>query len=426
MRSSLPKSRKLSPLRQKTKSRTSVRVGLPAAKSTYPRKSDYMAYHHPGEVCRRRAWKDKMFAARQNLPSSRQVVMGVPKKTWMREDSAVEPYSIFACVPSASGPPREMNFDLQRQTFGAVSSVASISEKFSLLSGTRTRDSSRLLEKRRCFSIHLTPHERSRQTIARGLMARNERNRHMSLQSSIEEGSSVSTTVPSLPRPALVPRPQWIRDSQSDLSDDEADAIWEAGSERLFGEARHLSSTPDVSLFTGGNTIKLTVEIHHSAKGGPVKAKVALDTQSDVTTCLRQYLMDVHQIQPDEVSGVEGSASFTEEGTLYIFSEPKGQRVAIPALVAPPHQLPAECVALLGVPALLQLEVALDQHLRLPRFFPLICHLGEKKLREWLVHHPDSSIDTAPFDLKAIQINPELVARMVGTPSRFQHRHGPF
>jgi hypothetical protein len=264
MRSSLPPSRKLSPLRQRTKSRTSVQAGSPAAKHTHPRKSDYMAYYRPGEVRRRRARKDQTLAARQDLPSSRQVVMGVPKKTWMREDSAVEPYSIFSCVPSASGPPREMDFDLQRQTFGAVSSVASISEKFSLLSGTRTQDSSRLLERRRCFSIHLTPHERSRQTIARGLMARNERNRHMSLQSSIEEGSSVSTTAPSRSSPALVPRPQWIRDSQPDLSDDEADAIWEAGSERLFGEARHLSSTPDVSSFTGGNTLKVTVEIHHS------------------------------------------------------------------------------------------------------------------------------------------------------------------
>jgi hypothetical protein len=52
--------------------------------------------------------------------------------------------------------------------------------------------------------------------------------------------------------------------------------------------------------------------------------------------------------------------------------------------------------------------VAIDKHLRLPRFAPLICHLGEKKLREWLTHHPDSTIDTAPFDLDAIQINPDL------------------
>ncbi len=118
--------------------------------------------------------------------------------------------------------------------------------------------------------------------------------------------------------------------------------------------------------------------------------------------------MDVHPIVPDEVSGVGGSSVFSEEGTLYIFSEPKGQRVALPARVAPPHQLPRDCVALLGVPALLGLEVAIDRHLRLPQFSPLICHLGEKKLREWLVHHPDSSVDTTPFDLEAILICPDL------------------
>ncbi len=314
---------------------------------------------------------------------------------------------IFVAVPdhSESAPEirSELELELQRRTVGAVTSVASISEKFSLLSGARTRDSSRVLETKRCFSIRLTPHEISRKIIARGLLVRNERERLLVRPSSLREGAS-STQYSS----TLVPRPQWIRDSQPDLSDDEADAVWEAGSGRLFGEARHLSSTPDVSSFTGGNTLKVTVEIHHSAKGGPVKVKVALYTQSDVTTCLRQYLMDVHLIQPDEVSGVGGSASFTEEGTLYIFSEPKGQCVAIPALVSPLHQLPVECAALLGVPALLQPEVALDQHLRLPRFSPLICHLGEKKLREWLVHHPNSSIDTAPFDLNTIQINPEL------------------
>jgi hypothetical protein len=98
--------------------------------------------------------------------------------------------------------------------------------------------------------------------------------------------------------------------------------------------------------------------------------------------------MDIRPIIPDEVSGIGGSSVFSEEGTLYLFSERTGQRVALPALVAPPHHLPAECVALLGVPALLQLEAAFDQHLRLPRFSPLICHLGEKKLREWLVHTP--------------------------------------
>ena len=123
--------------------------------------------------------------------------------------------------------------------------------------------------------------------------------------------------------------------------------------------------------------------------------------------------MDVHPIVPDEVNGVGGSSSFSEEGTLYIYSELRGQRVALPALVAPPHRLPSECVALLGVPALLELEVAVDRHLRLPRFSPLECHLGEKKLREWLIHHPDSSIDTSPFDINAIQICPSLSADQI-------------
>ncbi len=56
----------------------------------------------------------------------------------------------------------------------------------------------------------------------------------------------------------------------------------------------------------------------------------------------------------------------------------------------------------------------MDQHLALPHFSSLICHLGENKLREWLVHHPDSTVDTSRFDLEAIQIKP--VCRPKGLP----------
>jgi hypothetical protein len=77
--------------------------------------------------------------------------------------------------------------------------------------------------------------------------------------------------------------------------------------------------------------------------------------------------------------------------------------------VALPHQLPTDCVALLGVPVLLALEVAVEQHLKLPQFAPLQCHLGEKKLRECSVHHPTDSVDQSPFDLESIQINPALM-----------------
>jgi hypothetical protein len=204
-----------------------------------------------------------------------------------------------------------------------------------------------------------------------------------------------------------VPRPQWIRDAQPDLSDDEADAAWRQGNKKLYGEGIHLTSHPDVSSFTGENTLKVRAGVFHPSSGLQ-QAKIALDTQSDVTTCLREYLSDIRPIVPDEISGVGGSSIFSEEGTLLVLSKLHGQRVGVPALVASQHQLPLGCIALLGVPALLGLEVAVDQHLRLPQFSPLVCHLGEKKLREWLVHHPDASIDTSPFDINAIQICPDL------------------
>jgi hypothetical protein len=80
----------------------------------------------------------------------------------------------------------------------------------------------------------------------------------------------------------------------------------------------------------------------------------------------------------------------------------------MPALVAPQHQLPRECVALLGVPAILKLEVGWKGNLRMPQFSVLQCHLGEKRLREWLEHHPDAAPDTRPFDIEAISVNPLL------------------
>jgi hypothetical protein len=192
------------------------------------------------------------------------------------------------------------------------------------------------------------------------------------------------------------------------MSDDEADEIWSSSNERMFGEGKYMStSTPNnVSSFTGGNTLKVVAEIQHT--GGMQHVNLALDTQSDVTTCLRAYLINIKSIVPDEVTGIGGSSIFAEEGTLQVYSELKGHSISVPALVAQQHQLPSGCVALLGVTAMQELEIAIDKHLKLPQYSPLICHLGEKRLREWLMHHPDSSIDTRPFDLEAIQICPDL------------------
>jgi hypothetical protein len=202
---------------------------------------------------------------------------------------------------------------------------------------------------------------------------------------------------------ALVPRPEWMRMTPPFVNDEDADDTWREGTSRLFGSLPPL----EPSSFTEGNTLKATVEIQHPYTGKH-QARVALDTQSDVTTCLREYLVDVHAIVPDVVDGCGGSAQFTEEGTLFVFSHHERNSVMVPALVALPHQLPSDCVALLGVPALLALEVAIEQHLKLPQFSTLQCHLGEKKLREWLEHHPTDSVDQSPFDLNSIQINPAL------------------
>jgi hypothetical protein len=119
---------------------------------------------------------------------------------------------------------------------------------------------------------------------------------------------------------------------------------------------------------------------------------VAIDTQSDVTTCLREHLTGVRPVLPDTVSGLSGSASLG----------PTRGSSGIGCSAAP---------VALGVPALLHLEVAVEQHLKLPQFSPLICHLGEKKLREWLEHHPDKAVDTSPFDLNQIQINDDKGTR---------------
>ena len=123
---------------------------------------------------------------------------------------------------------------------------------------------------------------------------------------------SSSSSDSSSPKLTLVPRPQWVKDAQSDLSDDEADEIWHLSNKKMFGEGNHLyTTTPDVSSFTGGNTLKVIAKIQYT--GGMQHVNLALDTQSDVTTCLRAYLTDIKLIVPDEVNGIGGSSMFEEE-----------------------------------------------------------------------------------------------------------------
>jgi hypothetical protein len=59
------------------------------------------------------------------------------------------------------------------------------------------------------------------------------------------------------------------------------------------------------------------------------------------------------------------------------------------------------------MPAILDLGVILDEQ-KLAQGAPLVCHLGEKTLRAWWELHKGESVDTRPFDIEPIDINPEL------------------
>ena len=94
-----------------------------------------------------------------------------------------------------------------------------------------------------------------------------------------------------------------------------------------------------------------------------------------------------------------------EEGTLDIQVDGEIQRV--PALVADQLQLPLNCSALLGVPAIKDLGIHIDEQLK-EQNSPLICHLGEKSLRRWWDHHAGESIESKPFDIANIDIYVDL------------------
>jgi hypothetical protein len=126
------------------------------------------------------------------------------------------------------------------------------------------------------------------------------------------------------PSSALVSRAQWMRDCEPRFLDDDADRIWTDATESLLGSSSlSPSSQPFLlaaSSFTGGNILKVTAELAHPSQPSRIQAKIAIDTQSDVTTALREYLTDVREIvpDPDQLSGVGGESSFNEEVKLLL------------------------------------------------------------------------------------------------------------
>ncbi len=103
-----------------------------------------------------------------------------------------------------------------------------------------------------------------------------------------------------------------------------------------------------------------------------------LDTGFDVNLASRYLLHDVRPVPVEDARTGGNDTRFTEEGVLRILVSDEIR--SIPALVATKTQRPHECEVLLGVPAVGDLGVQLEQHLE-KQFKPLEGHVGEKTLR---------------------------------------------
>ena len=180
------------------------------------------------------------------------------------------------------------------------------------------------------------------------------------------------------------------------------------------------SSPSSSSSFTGGRALRARIHILPDGHPEPFDITAGIDTLSDVSLAPRDLLSDVHPISPDSVRGSGHTATFSEEGLLDIMYG--GRLTRIPALVASEQQLPALCQVLLGVPAISDLGVALDDQLK-QQDQPLICHLGEKSLRTWWDANAGQSVDTKPFDIASIDICPDLPAPIQARIRAFIQAH---
>ena len=136
------------------------------------------------------------------------------------------------------------------------------------------------------------------------------------------------------------------------------------------------------------------------------KVEVSVDSGSDVNYALRELLTDVHPIQEEPVDGIGGSVVAKEEGTLRVVAS-TGEERCIPALVADSDILPRNCKALIGEAGIEDLNVDTTAQREKQRQ-PLQCNLSEKRLRAWWEANAGQSIETKPFDVNAVDVNPEL------------------
>jgi hypothetical protein len=176
------------------------------------------------------------------------------------------------------------------------------------------------------------------------------------------------------------------------------------------------------SAFVPGQGLHADIDV---LSNGTVRSvPVGIDTLSDVNLALADHLHDIQDIVPDIVRGTGGDAKFDRMGTLFVQLEAGIE--AVFALVAKACDLPRGCEAVLGMPGIQDLSVDLSAQTSSdsnalecyasetpPLRQSLEAFLGEKSLRAWLDANEGASIETKPFDLDAILVNPDLPTAII-------------
>ena len=126
-------------------------------------------------------------------------------------------------------------------------------------------------------------------------------------------------------------------------------------------DPKHKALQQRVSITFAADRVVKAVARPASIPGTP-SLIFGLDTYADVNTCKRESLYDVHKITPVEVEGTNGFITHTEIGYMRIPVDKSITRV--PFLVT--EELPPGVDVMLGVPAIQDLGISVDHHLRFP------------------------------------------------------------
>jgi hypothetical protein len=217
-----------------------------------------------------------------------------------------------------------------------------------------------------------------------------------------------------MPPAALIAAPTWNTPTWGEDTNDHQEPEPEPQSWGLSRPPSRSSSDsfPDDDDYD--SSLYHYVQTRSSFQGGPRNTRnplstrlllVGLDSYSDVTVASRDIVYNVHPVL-EHLSTGGGDTEYMEEGLVDIVDGPCSFRT-IPALVATqPSHLPHNCLLLLGVPQLNDLDIKLDTHrtsrrLPLQSYDPTIdfsadthlqCRMSEKDLLAWAEHHKDTPV----------------------------------